>query len=1274
MNQEGANNNEISNLITELQKKNNYKLISDKIIRILKDIKNDQNISSKRWVWELMQNATDVKYDNERISVQIILDENLLVFKHNGKYFTINHILGLLQQVSSKDSQNLEGQTGKFGTGFIGTHLLSDVIDVKGILYLKDNDFREFKVCLDRGEQKSEILAQKVEKSIEMFYKMDEQKDNFIPKPNYLENRKESDYDTSFTYHLTDEEKKESAKEGLIDLINTLPITLITQNKKINQVTIIDNIEHKETIYKHSFVINEKINDITESSIKIITKQNGKEIIEEKKFLSYLKVEENTEILRLITEVQIKDGIIYLLKREPTKPVLYRNFPLIGSNEFHLPFIVDGFDFNPLESRSGLFLNGFKNESNIDSKENIKILKIAYNTFIEFIKCIITKYDYLGLENRYILASSKMPKPIVNFDKNAESWFLERQKIFRQNLREISLVKYGDYHKFSELLLPIFGGQYNNEFHSIVSQLNINKKILPEKGKEYEKWYDIIIKENNDISGLDIKDNPFIRSWGENINKETDENEIHYIYNFKNLLQDLVKCKNIKNLSEKLGKKEYQVIISLNNLINFMKNNCKYESLLNDYPIIPNRNGNFKKIGELYSDHKNRIPKIISEIYDSISEVKLDDELIHSEMNVEYLGDILKTKDFDYISKYLNKYISEKKDIEKIKKLVVYPLLSIKTDNLIIKIDSKLKEKISQIYQFLIQFYKLEQKQIIINNNETEIPIDLWDYALKFWFSEHPKEIESYKNIQGLKNYFLDKNIDDIKILKWMNEYLGFLKTNSNGNIFENFKIFPNQNNDLCFSKDLFLDSGFPEEFKDISKKYFNDDKREKLLHKEIISYSGPKPFSEEKIADEIKNGFELLLKDKVKNKKILDELAFEILCLYPKNKEREAIRKYTEAIICPKRTPYQLQQNPLEYLGFAEVVFNKKGKFKIKNIDTRNLNYKKFIDYVMELICDEISISQNFETAKSKFYGIKTENDFVKFLTKIITFIWDNQNCEYSIKNCLDKNSKRAVFLTMKNELKPIDEILIKEDFNNIIKNEDLLIDIFKNKHIYEDYRSQLINKKLNQNLLKYKNNIMIKELKLKDLCDKIDKYIMKYDQTYNNNKVTYDNDFFKLISDVREIDCEEKVKEELFPYFWKNNSRISITCLNPKFANKLLSKINNENIESHIQLLEIIEDQQCIDKIIFYSKYYGGLSNFFKDIVSPIDLKMNQKFRFIIKSNEQGKETVLESESIIFSPENININVKAYEYNNIIEFEIHEINDPSTNKKQLKIDYRKK
>jgi hypothetical protein len=141
---------------------------------------------------------------------------------------------------------------------------------------------------------------------------------------------------------------------------------------------------------------------------------------------------------------------------------------------------------------------------------------------------------------------------------------------------------------------------------------------------------------------LDIKNNPFIRSWGEKKNNETEEKEINYIYNIENLLQDIVKCKNINNLCLQLKKGKSQVIIAINYFILFMKKNCNYEKELNDYPIIPNRNGDFKKIEELYSDHKNRIPKIISEIYDSISEIKLDDELIDPEINVEYLGDILK--------------------------------------------------------------------------------------------------------------------------------------------------------------------------------------------------------------------------------------------------------------------------------------------------------------------------------------------------------------------------------------------------------------------------------------------------------------------------------------------------------------------------------------------------------------------------------------------------------------------------------------------------------
>jgi len=51
--------------------------------------------------------------------------------------------------------------------------------------------------------------------------------DIFKLRLDYLKNRKEKDYDTTFTYNLNIEEKKESAIKGINDLVNTVQITLI---------------------------------------------------------------------------------------------------------------------------------------------------------------------------------------------------------------------------------------------------------------------------------------------------------------------------------------------------------------------------------------------------------------------------------------------------------------------------------------------------------------------------------------------------------------------------------------------------------------------------------------------------------------------------------------------------------------------------------------------------------------------------------------------------------------------------------------------------------------------------------------------------------------------------------------------------------------------------------------------------------------------------------------------------------------------------------------
>jgi hypothetical protein len=113
---------------------NNNKLVADKIRKTLLNIRNVPEISEKRWIWELIQNAKDVPNNFGRVEIKIELTKESLKFMHNGQYFSVENVLGILQQVSSKDSNNKDEQTGKFGTGFIGTHLLSGKVNISGVV------------------------------------------------------------------------------------------------------------------------------------------------------------------------------------------------------------------------------------------------------------------------------------------------------------------------------------------------------------------------------------------------------------------------------------------------------------------------------------------------------------------------------------------------------------------------------------------------------------------------------------------------------------------------------------------------------------------------------------------------------------------------------------------------------------------------------------------------------------------------------------------------------------------------------------------------------------------------------------------------------------------------------------------------------------------------------------------------------------------------------------------------------------------------------------
>jgi hypothetical protein len=74
------------------------------------------------------------------VKIEMFISSNCIEFTHSGKPFSHDNIMSLIHQTSMKDRSDEENNivvenTGKFGTGFITTHLLSIIIEVKGIYY-----------------------------------------------------------------------------------------------------------------------------------------------------------------------------------------------------------------------------------------------------------------------------------------------------------------------------------------------------------------------------------------------------------------------------------------------------------------------------------------------------------------------------------------------------------------------------------------------------------------------------------------------------------------------------------------------------------------------------------------------------------------------------------------------------------------------------------------------------------------------------------------------------------------------------------------------------------------------------------------------------------------------------------------------------------------------------------------------------------------------------------------------------------------------------------
>lgn len=337
------NNREFDNCIQEADNSSLRDGAANRILQLLEKQRYSNEVNnSKRWIWELCQNAKDACNSTKKvkINIKLCLEQKKLYFEHNGRPFSMSNIVSLINQSSSKDrSDCTEKQSGKFGTGFITTHLLSEIVNISGILK-NDNEYYKFNIPLDRsGKEKAEIKVAMEEAT------------NKLKECSHINHSdfEEDEYNTVFQYDLDDDGIK-VAKDGLESLKTSAPFVLamIPEISEINIVNTDEKFCNKSMNRDSNTIITE-----------IEFKRNG---IDETRYV----LEMRDDNVSIFIAFEKDGGNTSVIKFEKNQPKLICDFPLIGTEDFPFPVIISSPDFNPTEPRDGVFLV-CKNMSNIDN-------------------------------------------------------------------------------------------------------------------------------------------------------------------------------------------------------------------------------------------------------------------------------------------------------------------------------------------------------------------------------------------------------------------------------------------------------------------------------------------------------------------------------------------------------------------------------------------------------------------------------------------------------------------------------------------------------------------------------------------------------------------------------------------------------------------------------------------------------------------------------------------------------------------------------------------
>lgn len=361
-----------------------------------------------RWFWELLQNAKDSVADNETVSVKLKLINGRVEFSHTGNPFDLDEILDLIIQGSSK--REMENKTGRFGTGFISTYVLSLKVRIAGLL--EDGTGFDFELDRDAGSPTAFLSLQ--ETCTRAFY------DSFVPATEV----KKKQYDTNFIYNLS--AVSQPVADSVIPKLKSILPYVLAFNPKIKQIIV--ETDGVETTYSKSQ------ENIADEEFRVTTVS-----INDAPFCDIVTKEIEGAAVAIRVEYAEERKIIADFSDD--KVDLFFSFPLIGTETLKLPLVINSEKWGVKKERDGIFLG---QEDTLSNNSNKGIVSNALDEFPSFIDwCKKNEVECL-----YNVIKIRRHLEHENLDS---AWLIQEKIDLVEKLEKIELVRCGIEKKFISL-------------------------------------------------------------------------------------------------------------------------------------------------------------------------------------------------------------------------------------------------------------------------------------------------------------------------------------------------------------------------------------------------------------------------------------------------------------------------------------------------------------------------------------------------------------------------------------------------------------------------------------------------------------------------------------------------------------------------------------------------------------------------------------------------------------------------------------------------------